>query len=73
MFVVAGKSSLAQQLASRFNMPNVLQTDMFYEVCPSHWPVPCCFGFLIETCLVRYTSWRVQAAVSQLHCIGVAH
>ena len=28
----AGKSSLAQQLASRFNMPNVLQTDMFYEV-----------------------------------------
>lgn len=27
-----GKSSLAQQLASRFNMPNVLQTDMFYEV-----------------------------------------
>lgn len=35
----AGKSSLAQQLASRFNMPNVLQTDMFYEVCPSHWSV----------------------------------
>lgn len=33
----AGKSSLAQQLASRFNMPNVLQTDMFYEVCPSPW------------------------------------
>ena len=31
----AGKSSLAQQLASRFNMPNVLQTDMFYEVCCS--------------------------------------
>ncbi|KAL3138879.1 hypothetical protein ABBQ32_005706 [Trebouxia sp. C0010 RCD-2024] len=28
----AGKSSLAQQLASRFNMPNVLQTDMFYEL-----------------------------------------
>ncbi|DBA83828.1 TPA: hypothetical protein ACH3X1_006347 [Trebouxia sp. C0004] len=27
-----GKSSLAQQLASRFNMPNVLQTDMFYEL-----------------------------------------
>lgn len=33
VIVAAGKSSLAQQLASRFNMPNVLQTDMFYEVC----------------------------------------
>mgnify|MGYP001810406267 CR=1 FL=1 len=28
----AGKSSLAQQLASRLNMPNVLQTDVLYEV-----------------------------------------
>ena len=28
----AGKSSLAQQLASRLNMPNVLQTDALYEV-----------------------------------------
>lgn len=29
----AGKSSLAQQLASRLNLPNVLQTDVLYEVC----------------------------------------
>ncbi len=29
----AGKSTLAQQLASRLNMPNVLQTDAIYEVC----------------------------------------
>lgn len=29
---LAGKSSLAQQLASRLNMPNVLQTDVLYEV-----------------------------------------
>lgn len=28
----AGKSTLAQQLASRLNMPNVLQTDVLYEV-----------------------------------------
>jgi len=28
----AGKSSLAQQLASRLNLPNVLQTDVLYEV-----------------------------------------
>ncbi|PSC71060.1 P-loop containing nucleoside triphosphate hydrolases superfamily isoform 1 isoform B [Micractinium conductrix] len=27
-----GKSSLAQQLASRLNMPNVLQTDVLYEL-----------------------------------------
>ena len=29
---LAGKSSLAQQLASRLNLPNVLQTDVLYEV-----------------------------------------
>ena len=29
-----GKSTLAQQLASRLNLPNVLQTDIVYEVCP---------------------------------------
>lgn len=32
----AGKSTLAQQLASRINIPNVMQTDVIYEVicCP---------------------------------------
>ena len=30
--VPAGKSSMAQQLASRLNMPNVLQTDIICEV-----------------------------------------
>ena len=29
----AGKSTIAQMLASSFNLPNVLQTDIFYEVC----------------------------------------
>lgn len=33
----AGKSSLAQQLASRLNLPNVLQTDVLYEVGASCW------------------------------------
>jgi 2-phosphoglycerate kinase len=28
----AGKSTLAQQLASRINIPNVMQTDVIYEV-----------------------------------------
>ena len=28
----AGKSTIAQMLASSFNLPNVLQTDIFYEV-----------------------------------------
>ncbi len=28
----AGKSTFAQQLASRLNLPNVLQTDILYEV-----------------------------------------
>ena len=28
----AGKSTFAQQLASRLNLPNVLQTDIIYEV-----------------------------------------
>ena len=34
----AGKSTLAQQLASRLNLPNVLQTDVLCEVrrCPSN-------------------------------------
>jgi 2-phosphoglycerate kinase len=27
-----GKSTLAQQLASRINIPNVMQTDVIYEV-----------------------------------------
>ncbi len=30
--LLAGKSTLAQQLASRLNLPNVLQTDIIYEV-----------------------------------------
>ena len=30
--LLAGKSTLAQQLASRLNMPNVLQTDAIAEV-----------------------------------------
>ena len=30
----AGKSTIAQMLASSFNMPNVLQTDIFHEVRP---------------------------------------
>jgi cytidylate kinase len=30
--LLTGKSTLAQQLASRLNMPNVLQTDAIYEV-----------------------------------------
>ena len=45
--VRAGKSTLAQQLASRLNLPNVLQTDIIYEVrarsarcgCARSWPV----------------------------------
>jgi 2-phosphoglycerate kinase len=28
----AGKSTIAQQLASRINIPNVMQTDVIYEV-----------------------------------------
>jgi cytidylate kinase len=32
--VCAGKSTLAQQLASRLNMPNVLQTDAICEASP---------------------------------------
>lgn len=30
----AGKSTLAQQLAARLNLPNVLQTDIIYQVLP---------------------------------------
>ena len=30
--VIAGKSTIAQQLASRINVPNVMQTDVIYEV-----------------------------------------
>ena len=45
--MLAGKSTLAQQLASRLNLPNVLQTDIIYEVragsaqcgCRCSWPV----------------------------------
>ena len=29
---LAGKSTIAQALASRLNLPNVLQTDVVYEV-----------------------------------------
>lgn len=29
---LAGKSTLAQQLAARLNLPNVLQTDIIYQV-----------------------------------------
>jgi hypothetical protein len=34
----AGKSTIAQQLASRINIPNVMQTDIIYQVrpAPSH-------------------------------------
>jgi cytidylate kinase len=32
LFGAAGKSTLAQQLASRINIPNVMQTDVIYEV-----------------------------------------
>jgi 2-phosphoglycerate kinase len=28
----AGKSTIAQQLASRINVPNIMQTDVIYEV-----------------------------------------
>ena len=34
----AGKSTLAQQLASRLNLPNVLQTDIIYEARPQANP-----------------------------------
>jgi cytidylate kinase len=30
--LTAGKSTLAQQLAARLNLPNVLQTDIIYQV-----------------------------------------
>lgn len=32
LFLKAGKSTLAQALASRLNLPNVLQTDIIHEV-----------------------------------------
>ena len=42
--MAAGKSSLAQQLASRLNLPNVLQTDVLYEVGGGEGgsPLSCC-------------------------------
>lgn len=35
-------------------MPNVLQTDMFYEVCPNHYAVV--LSFLRKARVVPYTS-----------------
>ena len=34
--LAAGKSTLAQQLAARLNLPNVLQTDIIYQVYSTH-------------------------------------
>lgn len=39
-FPCAGKSTFAQQLASRLNLPNVLQTDILYEVRQSREDAP---------------------------------
>lgn len=72
--VLAGKSTLAQQLASRLNLPNVLQTDIIYEVrasstrCgfPRPWPVAVndvpntsrCVG--CNTRAMRESLWEAQ-------------
>jgi hypothetical protein len=46
--LAAGKSTLAQQLAARLNLPNVLQTDIIYQV------TPCCmFRLLIYMSLLQ--------------------
>ena len=47
----AGKSTLAQQLASRLNLANVVQTDIIYEVdtaigsCLTNWLLASCGTF----------------------------
>jgi cytidylate kinase len=46
--LAAGKSTLAQQLAARLNLPNVLQTDIIYQA------TPCCmFRLLIYMSLLQ--------------------
>jgi hypothetical protein len=66
----AGKSTLAQQLASRINIPNVMQTDVIYEVRPdalldADLPFACATtSFLLCDCgrSVAVSRTRVQAS-----------
>ena len=56
----AGKSTIAQMLASSFNMPNVLQTDIFHEVgplSPAHSFCQSCPCWVAQSCFVSSSCW----------------
>lgn len=76
---IAGKSTIAQQLASRINIPNVMQTDVIYEVRSQATAVHSCSSIdciphelLYTRCLARLILVQVALLTWVLHDFATA-